>query len=606
LGADGCGHLLNGAALATALLGPHRTLVTIHSPDPVFALVGGLGCAYDFGDTDHVGQVAVVVVPSAVADAAEVKASLSTASCGSQPNLPSGCSTTGVLGGWWYELTDFSENFSTAHAELAKFATMVTDLRKSLTATTAPQQVNLTVPFDCAAVTAPGVLAARVRAIPEDEWSNTEIRAAAFLLGGAATCSYGLSGGLNWDLTVYPGGAPAYASCTRADGGTGAPVSVPGVKSAFAWNVAPYPGPQLCATDGTSTISAVEEGSDGESPFTRAELKSLGSLLVPVFAAAVSSSAPWTAALSSSPSPHTVSAPGGGDCKKLLETNAGPSTSPVPTSADVAVGDPLLASVGGFDCSYKFTTSHSGVTTDIHALAAPSAIADPAERADSLTPPVCGPDPQVHGGLICAETALESGWWYSIQLATSTNGGNDSSNAAALANLASISGALDQVLNSTTAPTSVHPVRPSGCPATLGGAGVASSRTMLGGGYWDDNEIRGAAFLLAGPVTCSFTAPKGDRWALTVYSGSTSAYVACTHDILSETGHTKSITVPGVKSAFSLGNDGDGDGDSVAVCATDGTSTVWAIDDGDDNPNWSTARLKALGSYLVPMFAAAS
>ena len=291
-----CAKLLDSTAAAASLGEPN-----IHNPaiagDPTLATVGGLDCELTFGNPNsEVGEdvtlVTVVVAPSAIADPAEVTASLAAPVCDSDVSFPT-CTATATVDGWWYSLEVDLNGVNPAimgkTAPIANFKAIAANLEQTLKSTAAPGRVAATKPFDCASVGTAGTPVIRSRALPGSRFwagywngADTDIRAAAFLLAGPSTCKFPSDDDVPWYLTVYPGGASAYRQCTHVEAyGTSKALSIPGVQSATLIPSIAF-GAHVCATDGTNTVLAVSY-LDGK--FKRTNLSTLTALLVPVFAA---------------------------------------------------------------------------------------------------------------------------------------------------------------------------------------------------------------------------------------------------------------------------------------------------------------------------------
>ena len=629
---DDCTDLLAPASLAAIL---HQSKnVSVYTGDLALAAIGGFGCGYaddpsgSPSGSPPASLVSVIVAPSAIVDPSERATSLAPRHCGPDAgaNTTTGggpdCTTTRTVAGWWYSLSVTTGASKSGSVKPSAFNSIQADLERSLKNILAPEQVNLVQPFDCAAASAPHARLSGSRVIednplgpiyyqqagedayPFEPPTDQEVLAAAYLLAGPTNCSTSSDGGV--DITVYPGGASAYAQCVQGLGAVSTTTD-PGVESALANIDYALGTDQICATDGKSTVSATVLDRDDTQPWDAKTLESLGALLAPVFAGSVSLSAPWTAALPAASTPNTVQPLVGGDCAKLLDSSAAAATLGEPTTSNPAsAGDPTLATVGGLDCQFVLGNPHGNDDPDVvTAIVAPSAIADPAELAASLASPVCDSKPTE-----CTVTAVVNGWWYSLDVEMNSVGPAIVAMGAPIERFRAIAANLERTLTSAPAPGRASATRPFDCAAIAkGGWPNVRSRALPGSRFWagylfgNDTEIRSAAFLLAGPVTCKI--PSQDNvigarevpWYVTVYPGGASAYRQCTHVHASRPG--KPISLPGAKSAVLLTRDADG---GPLICATDGTSTVVAVSylDGTFNGPDRTS----LTSMLAPVFAA--
>ena len=275
-----------------AVVAVHATKVsTVQIGDPLLATVGGLDCDYLL--RAHGGgynEIRLVVAPSAIADPAELHASLASPACGADPTGDdvTACTATVAVDGWWYSAyVDGLDSDAGPAASKATFAAITANFEHALASGPAPGRIAAKKPFDCQSANPEGLPVASMRAsfFPLRP-SAPEIRAAAFLLAGPEACEFTEPDGQSWSLTVYPGSASAYYSCTKLEAGAGQanePLSVPGVKTALALSP-DGSGSEVCATDGKSTVFAIWERPDAP-PWNAAARKTLGSLLVPVFAA---------------------------------------------------------------------------------------------------------------------------------------------------------------------------------------------------------------------------------------------------------------------------------------------------------------------------------
>jgi hypothetical protein len=586
------------------------------------AAVGGFACGYADADAEHPGSyppatlVSVIVVPSVVADPSELAASLAPQLCGPDAYADtvagegSSCAATNTVAGWWYSLSVTNHKENVGHEQESAFKSIEADLGKALTSDKAPASVNVVHPLDCAAASIPNDPLVSSRLIgdgilgpvdpvagdddvdPFEPPTDEEVLAAASLLAGSTTCDTTTSYS-GWTLTVFPGGASAYAQCVEGVGKLSTTTD-PGVKSAFTKIEYAAGGGEVCATDGKSVVDATDVLHEDGQPWGAKILKSLGALLVPVFAATASSGVPWTASLPAV-SASAVKPLLGGDCAKLLDWSAaatalGKSQIRNPTMA----GAPTLATVGGLDCVFSFGRLNvSDDVTLVTANVAPSAIADPAELAASLSPPACdsGYSPT------CAVTATVNGWWYSLEADLIDVSSRDVGTA-----FKAITANLERTLKSAAAPGRVTVAQPFDCAsAVTGGTPVIRSRAMQSSPFWAgtgdaDTDMSAAAFLLAGPVTCKFPSDDNVPWYLTVYPGGASAYRQCTH--VEAFGPGKPISVPGIRSVTLVPSAAFG----AHVCATDGTNTVLAV--SYLAGHFKNADRTTLTALLVPVFAA--
>jgi hypothetical protein len=254
--------------------------------DPLLSTVGGIDCEYVIGD--H--EIFMTVAPAAIADPTELAASLAPTTCGVDPmdDDLTACSATVAKDGWWYNVSvDALDPDKGAAAMTKTFSAVTGALETTLSASTAPGRVPAQKPFDCstAAIAGVPVTGSRAASAPLSGPGN-EISAAAFLLAGPSTCDIGPIDGVKWSLTVYPDGASSYPACTHLESGAGEPnrsISVPGVTTALALST-DGSGSEVCATDGKSTVLTVWDRPD-DPAWTLAARTTLGSLLVPVFAA---------------------------------------------------------------------------------------------------------------------------------------------------------------------------------------------------------------------------------------------------------------------------------------------------------------------------------
>jgi hypothetical protein len=281
LGGGQCDQFLGPSVLAAALGAPK--FVSELTGDPTLVSVGGLDCNWEFGTVGAgvTGNVDLTVVPLAIAESAEVKATLWPAGC-----QDGECSATVATRGWWYTLS-MSGSDKPGVAQRS-FTTITAELTSALGAATVPRRVRVIPHFDCAAAGNGFDVVSEGRQL---ETQNAQAEAA-FLLAGPTTCGYTVDG-TPWDLEVYAGGATPDFECDAGHQPPGyhhTAVPVPGVKSAIAITVdGDGISPELCATDGTTTIKVAWDdttASGASSEWNAAALKTAGSLLVPVFAAA--------------------------------------------------------------------------------------------------------------------------------------------------------------------------------------------------------------------------------------------------------------------------------------------------------------------------------
>lgn len=283
--ADGdCTHLLDPAEVATSLGG--STDAKVGTTGFELGLVGGIGCTYNFGEqgaSDH-SQVLVDVAPATIADPGELEASLAPVVCDDGADLAAhnaGCTATVAVSGWWYTLSVFT--FESSQAQETSFAAITSMLKQALTAVEAPERASVVEPFDCDAADTGGLPVSGSRDLPGPEQGAISVAAAR--LAAPVTCAFTSADSGQWYVDVYPASLAAYEQCAliRAAGAPpGSPITVPGVESAYA--MSPEDGPvRVCATDGVSTVTAVREDAG---VWDAASLETLGSIVVPVLAAA--------------------------------------------------------------------------------------------------------------------------------------------------------------------------------------------------------------------------------------------------------------------------------------------------------------------------------
>jgi hypothetical protein len=316
------------------------------------------------------------------------------------------------------------------------------------------------------------------------------------------------------------------------------------------------------------------------------------------------------------PDPAETSAPVAaarppGSCEELLDMAGLATDLGGGKDNDVKAGGPLIAAVGGIDCTYYFRDPTSADNDDeddfsppagsgwVELTAAPKDIANARERDASLVGMDCATDSQNtglwSGG--CSETATVGGWWYRLDVHTVTP----------LAKLRASSSAVDArvkaALTDAPAPAPARFVAPFDCSSVdTGGIPVATFGRDAPG----ESEIYAAAALLAGPVTCTFIVNKAE-WSLTVYPGGANAYEQCTRASWANDVPGAPLTVPGVKAVFAFADDGNDY--SPEACATDGVSLIhvsreWQTEGRDSFQ--SPASVAKLQSLLVPTFAAIS
>lgn len=327
----------------------------------------------------------------------------------------------------------------------------------------------------------------------------------------------------------------------------------------------------------------------------------------PVAVPSATASAPATPPRQTSVAPDE--APPEDPCESFLDTGA--LATALGGSADVQVqpSELLLSAVGGFDCWYLFGELLAGAdgytgpkdSAYVYVTAAPSAIADPEALAASLSPVHCAPEPliQTRWSTECSATVAIDGWWYSLTV------DSFSSVSALRTSFDAITELLEGSLGSSAAPDQANVVEPFDCDSVeiSGAPGISLPRE-----YPISGEIAMAASLLAAPATCRFTLPDDEFWDLRVYPGGAAAYDRCTHNNWRGLSG-KPISVPGVNSVFAFSPQPDDLG--TEVCATDGKSTVnlWRslpYSASDAEYRWDDELLDALGSFLVPVFAAAA
>jgi hypothetical protein len=621
---DPCENFLYTAGVASA------TGVSANvKPEPALLLlsaVGGIDCAYNFGDwdlgddenpaPDDSGYLYVTVAPSAIADPAVVAASLSPTRCApvhrggtTLPNTE--CSATATFGAWWYSLK--IGTFSSEEALREGFDSVTGFLEQSLGSRVAPTQALVVKPFDCSSVEAGGVPVIRAT---RDYTFSGEIATAADFLAPPTTCRFSISDQEEWDLRVFPGAAASYAQCTHNSwrGAPGAPMSVPGVQAAFGFALLNPDGDsaEACATDGKSTIEIWRSANVSDFPWDATTRDALGPLLSAAFAAATPSTSPLTPFVTPTTPTITSSPVTDGGCTGLFD----PKTLKALTGGkvDFTHMQPeslLLATVGGISCDYSLNNRFSSEPGNYATVSVvPSSIINADEREATLVTPYCTAEAEKATSPMdgCFTVGEVAGWWYSLQFGTV--GTVEHERASFETTIAS----LERTLSAADAPERASSFRPYNCDATsTAGRSFTSWRTVdnYRARQWIDpffsdglDPLPSAAFLLAGPVTCVYTMHSGEQWEVTVYAGNAAPYDLCVR--MSEFVPGKAISIAGVKSAYIrfLGND------APNLCATDGISTIEVsrpsvYEHSDDVQNWPKADAATLSRLLRPIFAAA-
>jgi hypothetical protein len=621
---DPCENFLYTAGVASA-----TGLSANVKPEPALLLlsaVGGIDCAYNFGDWDlggdenpapeDSGYLYVTVAPSAIADPAVVAASLSPARCApvdrGGTTLPNNeCSATATFGAWWYSLT--IGTFRSEDALRESFDSVTGFLEDSLGSRVAPTQAVVVKPFDCSSVEAGGVPV--IRAIRDYTFSG-EIATAADFLAPPTTCRFSISDQEEWDLRVFPGAAASYAQCTHNSwrGAPGAPMSVPGVQAAFGFALLNPDGDsaEACATDGKSTIEIWRSAIVSDFPWDAKTRDALGPLLSAAFAAATPSTSPLTPFVTPTTPTITSSSVTDGGCKSLFDPKTLKTlTGGKPDLDHMQPQGLLLATVGGISCHYSENKRFSdGAGNYATVSVVPSSIINADERQATLVTPYCIAEAEKLTSPIagCFTVGEVAGWWYSVWFGTVGTVEQEQ------ASFTQTIGSLERTLSAADVPERASSFRPYNCDATsTAGRSFTSWRTVdnFRARQWIDpyfndglDPLPSAAFLLAGPVTCMYTMLSGEQWEVTVYAGNAAPYGVCTQ--MSDRFPGKAISIAGVKSAYMrfLGND------APVLCATDGISTIEVTrlsvyEHSDDVQNWPKADAATVSRLLRPIFAAA-
>jgi hypothetical protein len=575
-----CANLLDPVSTGTAL--GVSSMATVVAGDPLFAAVGGFDCKYSVGqgpkeddeDSGVYPYVAATVAPRAIIDSAELRASLSAAHCGSDET----CTAIAAVGGWWYSLS--VHGFATGELLDASFSKITSQLEAALTKIEAPAQAAVVQPFDCSTAN----VGTEMQWRGLDGFGVSELGAAANLLAGARSCYFTIpSDGSVWYVTVYPGAASAYDQCTRQSL-EGSPLSVDGVQSAFG-----YPdgdGASACATDGTSLVAVTQYGGS----WGPERVHDLSTVLTPTFAAIVPTRTPLTSGLSAGSA--KVAPLLGGDCSALFDTKT-LAKLPGAQREPHVYADPSLGVVGGIGCVYFYWAVQNDSSGDVSVTVAPSAIAQADELHASVTPAQCPSKAMIasleNGG--CRITAVVGDWWYTLSVTTILSAKKQQ------ALFDSIRAKLEKSLNEADAPPQLAVVQPLDCAAVDKDVDFARSRELNTSQF---DPVAAAAFLLAGPVTCT-----SESWKLTIYPHSASAFGQCKQNYSPYDGLPGArISVPGVKSVFGF----EDNGWSLSACATDGISTVSVYQDDEDDLTlkWDSSTREAIGALLEPVLAAAS
>jgi hypothetical protein len=583
-----CANLLDPVSTGTAL-GVSST-GTVLAGDPLFAAVGGFDCKYSVGQgpteddygSDDSRYVDVTVVPRAIAGEGELLASLTPAHCAGDNSRPEtysrSCTLIATIGGWWYSLSVHA--FATEELLDPGFSEISTSLTAALSTIEAPTNAEVVQPFDCTTAN----VGTEMQWRRLDGFGVSELGAAATLLAGQRSCYFTIpTDGSIWYLTVYPGAAAAYDQCTRQSA-NGSPLSVDGVESAFGYTS--EDGAGACATDGTSLVAVTQYGG----PWEAEKVHDLSTVLTPTFAAIVPTRTPLTPGLSAGST--SVAPLLGGDCSILFDTK-NLATLPGAQRKPHVYADPTLGIVGGIGCDYFYWAVQNDSSGDVSVTVAPSVIAQADELRASLTPPECPSKAMIasleNGG--CRITAVVGDWWYTLSVTTILSAKKQQ------ALFDSIRAKLEKSLNEADAPPQLAVVQPLDCAAVDNGVDFARSRELNTSQF---DPVAAAAFLLAGPVTCT-----SESWKLTIYPRSASAFGQCKQKYSPYDGLSGArISVPGVKSVFGF----EDNGWSLSACATDGISTVSVYQDDEDDLTlkWDSSTREAIGDLLEPVLAAAS
>lgn len=625
LASESCEEFVDPDELATALGG--ATDVVVAPSELLLSAVGGLDCWYVIGEplagaAEYTGPkdsayVYLTVAPNSIADPAVVSASLAPARCAPQPHgfsrWSTECSATVSSDGWWYSLR--VNSFASESAMRTSFDLIDGLVVRALSSASAPTQSLVVEPFACASAEV-GELP--VVQLAQEYPLSGEITTAAYLLAAPATCQFTMPGDEVWNLRVYPGASQSYERCTRNNwrGMSGYPVTIDGVLSVFAF--APQfddLGTQLCATDGTSTItvwrSLPYDASADEFGWSDDLRSTLGDLLDAVFTAAVASTSALVAQPDAVGGPIATSAVTDGGCPGLFDAAALQTlTGGKLGYENVAPEHPLLATVGGITCHYWAQDEAGNGRGYAVVSVAPSSITAPTVVTASLAEAYCPSNAEFNrrANSKCSVTAAVNGWWYSISM-----GGVDKANALRT-DFAAVTASLERTLAAAEAAARPSATSRFDCEsADMTGRPVGGWRTPdtsypfpsvqpnLGNAI---SPMSAAAFLLRGPSTCQYTVPSGEAWELTVYPAGASIYEQCTQvgDFLPG----KAVSVAGVESAYLQPHLND----AATLCATDGISMIevarpFAFGYAEDARDWSAADLATLSELLVPAFAAA-
>jgi hypothetical protein len=572
--------------------------VSVAQGDPLFAVVGGMSCHYY---TDEWDSINITFAPSAIVDANERAASLTSPNCGPSDDGGGTCSTTAAVAGWWYSV---SESFMSGKGDKKQregLVAIAADLEAVLATATAPDAAIAIDPFDCTKGNTTGLPVTISNLINSYAGAQDEISAAASLLAGPSICTFHATDGTYPELTVYPGGAAAFDQCARGSGGTPARISIPGVATAVGFidsgtDVGDPTSVSICATDGKSIVTTQQYVTDSDAVVDPASFAELGTILVAIFDAAIPSAAPWSSSLAAPTKAEPVPPLADSKCTNLFDTTAVAAQLSASKPSYVAINDPLLGTVGGIACQFDFDSVDEGGTTYVHVIVAPKTIADPRAVLASLAPVACAEEPTSDEDSNCTATVTVDGWWYNLWVSGSNPPRDE------LLDFTTVDEALARSLHATSAPGGVPVQQPFDCTdIDVGGLAVIRSRVPLPQlVQLGTDAISTAAYLLAGPASCQIQLPNDIApWSLTVYPGSIAAYDQCKATYHPSSSGT-SMSVAGATKAFGF----IGDNGTPQVCTTDGTSTIWATWLRPDSPKWTAKTLTKLGSLLVPTFAA--